>query len=152
MGVSKVSVLAAMAGLMVSGVGRADDRYDRDELERYRAAMDRIWDNAFDSDSGESSDKYAAIAYSPSTGKYGYSYNYTSQAGAQRRALAQLNANDAKLVAWSRNSYCALAKGKDNSYGAAYGTTASQARSRALSECQKHSKECSIVVCVYSGE
>src|ERR1700733_9615979 len=37
-------------------------------------------------------DTYAAIAYSPSTGKWGYGYNYGTRGGAERAALRTCNA------------------------------------------------------------
>ena len=41
---------------------------------------------------------YAAIAYSPSTGAYGYAYNYWSRYSAEREALRRCAAEDAEIV------------------------------------------------------
>jgi hypothetical protein len=138
--------LGAIIGCLALTTAGADERHDREDLERYHRAMDSIWDSAFDSP-----DNYAAIAYSPATGKYGYSYSHGTLASAQRDALARCGAADAQIVVWSRNSYCALAKGEDNAYGAGHGPTRAQAQAAALRECRKHASECRIVQWVFSG-
>ena len=93
---------------------------------------------------------YAAIAYSPASGKFGSSYSYGSQASARRAALSVCQEPDARIVVWSRNCYCALAVGKDG-YGAGFGSTAKQARADALSECAKQTTGGHVVKCVFSG-
>src|SRR5947199_10838755 len=59
--------------------------------------------------------KFAAIAYSPSTGKYGYSYNYASRSAAEKVALQHLPQPDARIVCWVQAGFCALALGDDKS-------------------------------------
>jgi hypothetical protein len=104
------------------------------------------------SSSSYSYDRYAAIAYSPSTGKYGYSHGYGSRCSAERAALSHCPREDARIVAWSRNAWCVLALGDDvGEYGWAWATSSGCARSRALEECRKRTTNCYIAVSVYSG-
>src|SRR5579862_6346578 len=84
-------------------------------------------------------DTYAAIAYSPSTGSYGYAYNYGSRGSAETAALRNCKAPDARIVTWVNNGFCALALGDDvGSYGIGYswgnGATNTYAKQRALQE------------------
>ena len=68
-----------------------------------------------------------AIAYSPSTGKFGYGYNYSSRAKAERAALSNCRYRDARIVTWVQTGFCALVKGSDGSWGtgSCWGSTAS---------------------------
>jgi Domain of unknown function (DUF4189) len=98
-------------------------------------------------------DTYAAIAYSPSTGAYGYGYGFSSRAAAELEALDQCSGRDARVVVWTRNSYCALAVGDDGAYGSAWGTSPSIARNIALQKCRDNDGvRPHIVVTVYSGD
>lgn len=72
---------------------------------------------------------YAAIAYSTSTGQYGYSFGQVSRASAERVALQKCKANDAEAVVWVSNGWAAVAVGNDGSYGTGWST-----RSRAAAE------------------
>jgi hypothetical protein len=65
---------------------------------------------------------YGAIAYSPSTGKYGYSYNCYSEGEAERIALRNCRAADAEVEVWVENGWAALAVGDDGSYGYGWST------------------------------
>ena len=58
---------------------------------------------------------YAAIAYSRSTGQYGYGYNYRSRRAAEKAALAKCNAPDAFIANWVNWGFAALALGNDKS-------------------------------------
>jgi hypothetical protein len=79
---------------------------------------------------------YGAIAYSPSTGRHGYTYNYWYLGDAENDALAYCDAPDAIIVAWARNEWCALAVADDKSnYGYASGATQAQAEANALAYC-----------------
>src|SRR4051812_10555301 len=87
-------------------------------------------------------ERFAAIAYSPSTGKYGYSYNYRSRSAAESAALEHLPQPDARIVCWVQAGFCALAKGDDKSeWGVGYsygkGARTEDAREAAVEECGK---------------
>ena len=101
---------------------------------------------------GHSYDRYAAIAYSPSTGKYGYSFGSGSRCCAEQTAMRHCPMEDARIVAWSRNSWCVLALGDEvGKYGWAWATSSGCAKSRALEECRKRTTNCYIAVSVFSG-
>ncbi len=94
---------------------------------------------------------WAAFAYSPSTGKYGYTYGWLAQSNAKRAALKNCKAVDAKLIAVVGNYYLALAKGDDETvYGYGYSTDAADAKAIALRECRKRTSNCYIAFCVHS--
>jgi len=106
-----------------------------------------------DSGSTYSSPRYAAIAYSASTGKYGFSHGYSSRGCAEQAALGQCTVEDAHILVWARGNWCALALGDEvGEYGWAWAGTAERAKQRALEECRKHTTNCYIAVCVFSGD
>lgn len=97
-------------------------------------------------------DRFGAIAYSRSTGAFGYSYGHYSQSEAEQDALARCDASDRKVVGWMRNAYGALALGDDpGAYGFAWGTTRERAEQAALAACQKQTTNCYIKRWVFSG-
>ncbi len=97
-------------------------------------------------------DTYAAIAYSPSTGAWGYGYNYSTLSGAEARALVQCDEPDAYIVTWVRNGYVALALGDDvGAAGFSYAADEATADLLALQECSTETTGSHIVVSVYSG-
>jgi serine/threonine-protein kinase len=95
-------------------------------------------------------DQFAAIAYSPSTGAAGWSYNYSDLGDAQIAATSYCNATDAVIVTWSRNAWCALAAADDGSYGHSWGNTQEEAEAGALANCTEGSPA-HIVAVVFSG-
>jgi hypothetical protein len=86
-----------------------------------------------------------AIAYSPNTRRYGYSYNDTSRALAEADAMryCQSYASDCKIVVRFSNACGALAIGPTG-YGGAWGRTRADAEHNALDACGKFSKACHI--------
>jgi hypothetical protein len=100
-------------------------------------------------------DTYAAIAYSKSTGNYGYAYNHGSRAAAEASALKYCKADDAFIVCWVNNGFCALALGDDReAYGYGYsfgdGATNTSAKNRALLEARRRTTNAHLVLCVCS--
>jgi hypothetical protein len=103
--------------------------------------------------SARADDTYAAIAYSESSGRYGYSYGYSTRAAAEDRAVTECNTDDAKVVIWCRNAYCALAVSDEGAYGYAWATTERQAKSIASQKCRDYGGvKVRIAVSVYSGD
>jgi hypothetical protein len=94
---------------------------------------------------------FAAIAYSQSTGRFGYSYNYRSRAEAESEALRHCGAPDAQIACWVNNGFCALAFGDDRStWGVGYyygsGSTNNDAEVRALAEARARTTNVYIAV------
>ena len=97
----------------------------------------------------QAADSYAAVAFSPSTLRWGYGNGYPNKAQAISRARRECGSASAR-TSWAKNAWVALAI-SDRSrggYGMAWATTASGARSRALAECRKHNPDARVVVCV----
>jgi len=96
-------------------------------------------------------DLYAAIAYSPSTTKYGYAYGKSSRAAAENTARAYARASDARVVIWCKNAWCALARSnRGNAWGAAWGSSKAAASNAALRNCPSGSGKY-IAATVFSG-
>ena len=96
--------------------------------------------------SGEAlADNYGAIAYSPSTKAYGWSYDYPSRGAAENEALSgcRRQADDCTVPLWFRNACGALAIGSDG-YGTGWGTDRGIAEQQALGVCRRYTQRCSI--------
>jgi hypothetical protein len=99
----------------------------------------------------ENTTYYAAIAFSQSSGRYGYSYGWLSDTNARRVARTNCKANDARVILIVGNGYAVLALGDDPSaYGYGYAKTAAEAKRHALAECQRCTTNCYVAVCVHS--
>jgi Domain of unknown function (DUF4189) len=149
-------VLVAFSMMLTAQVIRADDVDDYKYRERQREVDERYryesWQRYQENRRIlNTPDYFAAIAYSPSTGQYGYSYDYTNLAAAKQAALSRCKIPDAEVVVWAKNGYCALAAGKGTGYGGAWGATAAQARANAVVESKKHTSDSKVLVCVFSG-
>jgi hypothetical protein len=70
-----------------------------------------------DANSYDKTDYWAAIAFSPATGKYGASCEWTSRDVAERAARDNCNAPDAQVVVLCCNGWCALALGNPTAEG-----------------------------------
>ncbi len=98
-------------------------------------------------------DTYAAIAYSEKTGHYGYGYNFDTCAAAEEQALSECKGDDAKIVVWARNAWCALAISDNGPYGWAYGDSEETVKDTALQKCKDAGgKNAHIAVFGYSSK
>jgi hypothetical protein len=102
-----------------------------------------------------SSDSYAAIAYSPSTGKYAYSYDRRSRKAAEKEALEKCGAADATIACWVNRGFAALALGADKScWGSGWkygdGANSKQAENTALEDCRNRTTAVYVAVCLSS--
>ena len=89
-------------------------------------------------------DHFGAIAYSTSSGSYGYSYDYSSRGEAEDRALAECS-GDCKVVLWFKNACGALAVGNDHGYGTAWAGERGEAEATAMGYCRQYSQGCQVV-------
>ncbi len=94
-------------------------------------------------------DSYAAIAYSASSGRWGYGNGYGSQGEAVARALSECGRSDAQTN-WCRNAWIALAISNQSpgGWGSGWGATASAARKAAIRECRGRNPDAHVVLCV----
>jgi hypothetical protein len=78
---------------------------------------------------------FGAIAYSPETGSWAYSYGFRNRQAAEDDALNRCDGADAQIVVWVENGWAALAVGDDGAYGWGWsGCSRADAESRALSQ------------------
>jgi hypothetical protein len=98
---------------------------------------------------------FAAIAYSPSTARFGYASNHRSRSAAQKAALRECDAEDAQIACWVNKGFCALALGDDRTcwgvgwrYGG--GSSNTEAMNAALEECAKRTTGARIALCLSS--
>jgi serine/threonine-protein kinase len=84
-----------------------------------------------------SSDRFAAIAYSECTGRYGYTFGCGCLADAEAGAVANCGAPDARVVGCVENGWVALARSPNGSaYGYGWSTCSlADAEATALRSC-----------------
>jgi Domain of unknown function (DUF4189) len=93
--------------------------------------------------------KYAAIAYSPKTGKWGYGCNYATKAEAIARAKRECGSKDARTN-WCKNAWISLALSDSSpgGWGSAWGETREEAQSASRRECLARNPDARVVVTV----
>jgi hypothetical protein len=96
--------------------------------------------------------KFAAIAYSEQSGRYGYAYGCTCLPDAQNNAVANCGAADAHVVVWVENGWVALAVGDNGAYGDAWSTSSvAEAEAIALQNCSQYGGNAHIAVWASAG-
>lgn len=100
---------------------------------------------------GNGNTQFGAIAYSKSTGRWGYSYGYRDPSSANNAAMNRCDRDDCevKLVCW--NGCGALAKGRDGGMGWGTAGPRSGAEVQALQECNGVDNNCEIICWACSG-
>ena len=78
---------------------------------------------------------YGAIAYSPSTGRYGWCCKAQDRATAERIALDWCGKKDARIAVWASNAHLALAVADGGVYAWAWDANRRIAKQRALEGC-----------------
>lgn len=91
---------------------------------------------------------FGAIAYSQSSGSYGWATDFPTRRAAENAALAscQERANDCSVAVWFSNACGALAVGGDGGWGADWGRNLRAAENKARHVCTGYSYDCRIVV------
>jgi serine/threonine-protein kinase len=89
---------------------------------------------------------HGAIAFSPSTKAYGFSYDYATKRQAEREAMRFCNqeANDCVIAVTFYNGCGAVAAGR-NGWGADWGATSNRAQQNALDMCSNYTTRCRVV-------
>ena len=124
----KTSVLMSiMAGLLLAAPALSSADEPVVGIVEWEPGLER------DANNYDKTDYWAAIAYSPKTGKFGSSGYWTSRDNAERAARENCNAKDARAVVLCCNGWCALAlgAGKDG-WGVGWGPTQEVAERFAL--------------------
>ncbi len=65
-------------------------------------------------------EKYGAIAYSPATGKWGYSNQCDSRQRAEQIAMENCPAADARVAIWVKNGWAALCRNSSGAWHSAW--------------------------------
>ncbi len=92
--------------------------------------------------------KYGAIAYSRSSGTYGYSHDLGDEASAKKTALKYCaqNAKDCETIVWFYNN-CAAVAADGNTVSWGLDANASRAATKAVDQCTKEGgKKCAVKV------
>jgi Domain of unknown function (DUF4189) len=85
----------------------------------------------------DSAPSYGAIAYSASSGAYGFSEKYGNRVQAESRALSECGKGDCTVATWYFNSCGALATSGNGAWGGAQGSSERSARAQAQARCAK---------------
>ena len=97
---------------------------------------------------------FAAIAYSPVTGKFAYSCSHYTRKGAEEEALKKCKAEESRPVVWVNAGFCALAIGRNKAWGigwkAGEGATNKEAVEMACRNCSKYGCDLQTVICLSS--
>lgn len=99
----------------------------------------------------DKTDYWAAIAYSPSTGRYGTYSEARGRDTALRASRDFCKADDARPVVLVGNGWCALAVGRDTSaWGVGWGPDRSTAEEYALEAARERTTDCRIAVSIFA--
>jgi serine/threonine-protein kinase len=93
-------------------------------------------------------DLYGAIAYSSTTGSYGWSTGFNTRRAAEREALGNCGdrARDCEVATYFKNACGSLAAGSNGGWGANWGGHMGEAERKAMKICKQNDSGCSIVV------
>ncbi len=105
----------------------------------------------------DKTDFWAAIAFSPSTGKYGPTCYHTSQDNAVRIARENCNAKDARPMVLCCNGWCALALGQpagkgEYAWGVGWGPDQETAEQYALENARQRMSGAKVVYSVFARD
>jgi len=101
----------------------------------------------------DKTDFWAAIAYSPSTGRWAGSCNWNTDVDASRVAREKCNASDARTLVMCRNGWCALAASDSSSgWGVGCDVDRDSAENRALEQAAKVMKGARVIYSINSRE
>lgn len=81
--------------------------------------------------------KFAAIARSEQTRKFGMSWAFTTREAAESRAIQECIASDCQVITWANNAFLAIAEADDGAWGATWGNTDGEAKQKALELCRQ---------------
>jgi hypothetical protein len=97
-------------------------------------------------EAGPPADRFAAIAVSPRTGRYGYCSGAASLRDAETVARANTGDLNAEVVVEVKNGWVALAASDTGGYAATWSARSAQdAATRALLECAPYGGRCQVV-------
>jgi serine/threonine-protein kinase len=86
---------------------------------------------------------FGAIAYSSSTGAYGWSFDYSSRTEAEQVATQNCGEADCTPELWFVDACGAIAIG-DDGYGTGWGADRDRAEAEAIETCRNYTMNCSV--------
>lgn len=91
-------------------------------------------------------DKFGAIAFSKSTGAYGFSYDHQSRRDAEARAMSECKSRSrgCMIGIWFKNACGSVALGT-NGWGSAWAGSRGNAEGAAVANCSKHTGNCRVL-------
>ena len=99
--------------------------------------------------SGTGGSRFGAIAVSPSSNEFGFSYKLNSRREAEGRAMSECRSSsrrgDCRIATWFRDSCGALAQGGVNTWGAEWGSSGGEASRKAMAVCERGGQRCRVV-------
>jgi len=95
--------------------------------------------------------QFGSIAYSKSTGHWGYSYGYGDPTSANLGARNYCGKDDCEVMVVFWNGCGALAKGRNGGMGWGTAGSRSGAESQALQECNSIDSDCEVICWACSG-
>ncbi|MEQ1762087.1 MAG: DUF4189 domain-containing protein [Pyrinomonadaceae bacterium] len=99
----------------------------------------------------QTADRFGAIAYSPSTGRFGSSWNQPDQGTAEDRARKICNRRDCQILLPLANSCGALAVARNGGYVWAGGNSLYNAKLSTSNRCTAEHGSCKLICSVCSG-
>lgn len=93
-----------------------------------------------------SADNFGAIAFSKSTGAYGFSYDHQSRRDAEAGAMNECRSRSrgCAVAIWFKNACGSVATGP-NGWGSAWAGSRGNAEQAALVNCSKHTRNCKVL-------
>lgn len=145
-------LLATMTGMLLTGQALCADDGPVVGVVEWEPGILREDKTDYDK-----TDFWAAIAFSPSTGKYGSTCEWTSQDNAVRVARESCNAKDARVVVLCCNGWCALALGQpaasgDQGWGVGWGPNQATAERFALESASQRVSGAKVVYSINSRQ
>lgn len=102
----------------------------------------------------EEPDRYAAFAYSPSTGESWFAFGLDTKEKAEAAVAKRAKSGSKLTVVSFKNCYCALARAADGkTFGVGSGEGPLAAQEAALKDCRKRSfTKCSVIITLHTAQ
>jgi serine/threonine-protein kinase len=95
--------------------------------------------------------RFGAIAYSESSGRFGSSWQFTNQYDAEQQAVSSCNRPDCRTVVWFKNGCGSLARARNGAIVYAWRGSLTDAKLRASNRCTAQWGSCKLICSVCSG-
>jgi hypothetical protein len=89
---------------------------------------------------------WGALAYSNSTGRFGYAYGLTDRQSAEQNARANCLTADATVICWGKEVYIAFVASDAGAYGSAWDADPKLAEAKAFEYGREYDKNCRLLL------